>query len=187
VNWYPPPSKRLPGSGPWRAAGKRPFGASWWGKAWVEAIEQRARLDRNRLPRGRTYARTGAVGELEVRAGEIVAEVQGSRAKPYKVTVRVRTYSEKEWNQTLAALASQVGNLAALLDGEMPPGVADDLAAANIELLPGAGEVMPRCSCPDWADPCKHSAAVCYLVADTLDDRSVSSVLVERTGSGHSV
>jgi hypothetical protein len=106
---------------------------------------------------------------LEVRAGEIVAEVQGSRAKPYKVTVRVRTYSEKEWDQTLAALASQVGNLAALLDGEMPPGVAGDLAAANIELLPGAGEVMPRCSCPDWADPCKHSAAVCYLVADTLD------------------
>jgi uncharacterized Zn finger protein len=106
---------------------------------------------------------------LDVRAGEIVAAVQGSRPKPYKVTVRVRTYSEKEWDRTLAALASQVGHLAALLDGEMPPGVADDLAAAKIDLLPGAGEVQPRCSCPDWAEPCKHSAAVCYLVADTLD------------------
>lgn len=169
MSWYPPPSKRLPGSGPWRAAGKRPFGTTWWGKAWVDALEQRARLDPNRLPRGRTYARTGAVGELEVRAGEIVAEVQGSRTKPYKVTVRVRTYSEKEWNRTLAALASQVGHLAALLDGEMPPAVADDLAAAKIDLLPGAGEVQPRCSCPDWAEPCKHSAAVCYLVADSLD------------------
>jgi hypothetical protein len=135
----------------------------------VDALEQRARLDPNRLPRGRAYARTGAVGELEVRTGEIVASVQGSRATPYKVTVRVRRYSEKEWGQTLAALARRVGHLAALLDGEMPPGVADDLAAANIDLLPGAGELQPRCSCPDWADPCKHSAAVCYLVADTLD------------------
>jgi hypothetical protein len=135
----------------------------------VDALEQRARLDPNRLPRGRTYARTGAVGDLEVRAGQIVAAVQGSRAKPYKVTVRVRTYSEKEWDRTLAALASQVGHLAALLDGEMPPEVADDLAAAKIDLLPVAGEVQPRCTCPDWADPCKHSAAVCYLVADTLD------------------
>jgi hypothetical protein len=135
----------------------------------VDALEQRARLDPNRLPRGRTYARTGAVGELEVRAGAIVAAVQGSRPKPYKVTVRVRTYSDKEWDRTLAALASRVGNLAALLDGEMPPAVADDLATAKIDLLPGAGELQPRCSCPDWADPCKHSAAVCYLVADTLD------------------
>ncbi len=169
MNWYPPAPKRRPGSGPWRAAGKRPFGATWWGKAWVDALEQRARLDPNRLPRGRTYARTGAVSELEVRAGEIVAAVQGSRAKPYKVTVRVRTYSAKEWDRTLAALVIQVGHLAALLDGEMPPGVADDLTAAGIDLLPVAGEVQPRCSCPDWAEPCKHSAAVCYLVADTLD------------------
>ena len=111
MSWYPPAPKRRPGSGPWRAAGKRPFGATWWGKAWVDALEQRARLDPNRLPRGRTYARTGAVGELEVRAGEIVAAVQGSRAKPYRVNVRVRTYSEKEWDRTLAALASQVGHL----------------------------------------------------------------------------
>jgi hypothetical protein len=135
----------------------------------VDALEQRARLDPNRLPRGRTYARTGAVGELEVRAGAVVAAVQGSRAKPYKVTVRVRTYSDKEWDHTLEALASRVGHMAALLDGEMPPEVADDLATAKIDLLPAAGELQPRCSCPDWADPCKHSAAVCYLVADTLD------------------
>ncbi len=168
VSWWPPPSKRLPGPGP-RRAGRRPFGATWWGKAWVDALEQRAELDRNRLPRGRTYARTGAVGEIGVRAGAIMASVQGSRAKPYKVTVKVRTYSDQEWDITLAALASRVGHMAALLDGEMPPGVADDLATANIDLLPVAGELQPRCSCPDWANPCKHAAAVCYLVADTLD------------------
>jgi hypothetical protein len=109
------------------------------------------------------------VGALEVRTGEIVASVQGSRAKPYKVTVKVRRYSAQEWDHTLAALASRVGHLAALLDGEMPPGVADDLAAAGIDLLPVAGDLQPRCSCPDWAVPCKHAAAVCYLVADALD------------------
>ena len=98
-----------------------------------------------------------------------MASVQGSRAKPYKVTVRIRTYSDQEWDLTLATLASRVGHMAALLDGEMPPGVADDLAAAHIDLLPVAGELQPRCSCPDWANPCKHAAAVCYLVADTLD------------------
>jgi uncharacterized Zn finger protein len=169
VSWYPPKPNRLPGSAPWRAAGKRPFGATWWGRAWVDALEQRARLDPNRLPRGRTYARTGAVDELEVRAGEIVAAVQGSRATPYRVTVRVRGFTDKEWERAVQALASQAGHLASLLDGEMPPSVADDLAGAGIDLLPVAGEVQPRCSCPDWADPCKHSAAVCYLVADTLD------------------
>ncbi len=169
MSWYPPKPKRRPGSGPWRAAGKRPFGATWWGQAWVDAIEQRARLDQNRLPRGRTYARTGAVDDLEVNAGEVIARVQGSRATPYKVTVRVRRYSEEEWQIALAALGRQAGHLAALLDGEMPPEVAADLADAGIDLLPVAGELQPRCSCPDWADPCKHSAAVCYLVADTLD------------------
>ena len=168
MSWYPPAPKRRPGPGP-RRAGRRAFGATWWGKAWVDALEQRARLDPNRLPRGRTYARTGAVGELGVLAGAIVASVQGSRAKPYKVTVRVRQFSDHEWDLTMAALASRVGHMAALLDGEMPPAVADDLAAAKIDLLPVAGELQPRCSCPDWADPCKHSAAVCYLVADTLD------------------
>lgn len=169
MTWYPPKPKRRPGSGPVRAAGRRPFGATWWGRAWVEALEQRARLDPNRLPRGRTYARTGAVSAIEVRAGEIVAAVQGSRSRPYRVTVRVRRYTEREWDRTIDALASQAGHLASLLDGEMPPAVVEDLKRAQIDLLPVAGEVQPRCSCPDWADPCKHSAAVCYLVADTLD------------------
>ena len=88
MSWWPPPSKRLPGPGP-RRAGRRPFGATWWGKAWVDALEQRAELDRNRLPRGRTYARTGAVGEIGVRAGAIMASVQGSRAKPYLSLIHI--------------------------------------------------------------------------------------------------
>jgi uncharacterized Zn finger protein len=142
---------------------------TWWGQAWVEALEQRARLDPNRLPRGRDYARSGAVGELVLAPGEVRARVQGRLSQPYEVRVRVRQYGEDEWDRVLGAISAQLGRAAALLDGEMPPEVAADVAAAGLDLLPGSGEVGPRCNCPDDADPCKHSAAVCYLVADALD------------------
>lgn len=168
-DYWPAKAPRLPGPGPKRSKGRRPFGATWWGRAWVEALEQRARLDPNRLPRGRTYARQGAVGELEVLPGEVVASVQGSRRTPYRVRVRVRPFSAKEWTLVVDGLAGQAGHSAALLEGEIPPEVADDVRAVGLDLLPGPGEVQPRCSCPDWADPCKHASAVCYLVADLLD------------------
>jgi uncharacterized Zn finger protein len=145
------------------------LGRTWWGSAWVDALEQRARLDPNRLPRGREYARSGAVGELVLAPGEVRARVQGRLSQPYDVRVRVRQYGENEWDRVLGAISAQLGRAAALLDGELPPEVAADVAAAGLDLLPGAGEVGPRCSCPDEADPCKHSAAVCYLVADALD------------------
>lgn len=167
--YWPKKALRRPGPGPKRAQGRRPFGSTWWGQAWVEALEGRARLDPNRLPRGRTYAREGAVGEIEVAAGEVTASVQGSRRKPYEVRVRVRPFSRNEWTTVLGGLAEQAGHAAALLEGEIPPEVAGDVRAVGLDLLPGPGEVQPRCSCPDWADPCKHSAAVCYLVADLLD------------------
>jgi len=144
-------------------------GHTWWGRAWVDALEQRARLDPNRLPRGRDYAREGAVGELVLAPGEARARVQGRRVSPYDVRVRVRQFSDGEWGQVLDAICAQLGRVAAMLDGDLPPEVAGDVAAAGLDLLPGAGEVGPRCTCPDDADPCKHSAAVCYLVADALD------------------
>lgn len=161
---------RLPGPGAPRARGRKAFGTSWWGNAWIEALEQRAQLDPNRLPRGRTYARTGAVGPMTLSAGDVQAAVQGSRRKPYDVRVRVRQFSAAEWDAIFDALASEIGHTAALVDGELPAGVADQVRLLGLDLLPGAGELQPRCSCPDWADPCKHSAAVCYLVADALDE-----------------
>lgn len=148
---------------------RRSFGATWWGTAWLIALEERARLDPNRLSRGRGYARRGTVDALEITPGLVRADVQGSRAQPYQVTVRVRELDTAEWDRVLDAVAAELGHTAALLDGELPPEVADDVAATGLDLLPGAGEIQPRCSCPDWADPCKHAAAVCYLVADALD------------------
>jgi uncharacterized Zn finger protein len=147
----------------------RRFGATWWGRAWIEALEQRAHLDPNRLPRGRTYARQDRTSAVETRPGEILAAVQGSRRTPYRVRIGVRRFDEGEWERFLIAVAARAGHAAALLDGELEPGIVDDARAAGVELLPGPGDLDPHCSCPDWANPCKHAAAVCYLVADELD------------------
>jgi hypothetical protein len=119
---------------------------------------------------------------LLLRVGEITAPVQGSRAKPYRVTVRVRTFDDQEWARVLDAFAAEIGHTAALLEGELPPGLVEDSAGVGIDLLPGLGEIQPRCSCPDWADPCKHSAAVCYLVADELDRDPFGLLLLRGRG-----
>jgi hypothetical protein len=95
--------------------------------------------------------------------------VRGRKTAPYQVRIRVRRFADNEWDRVLEAIAARLGHAAALLDGELPPEIADDAAGAGLDLLPGGGEVGPRCDCPDDADPCKHSAAACYLIADALD------------------
>ena len=171
-----PQGDRRPAAAPRRR--RRGFGLTWWGEAWVTALEERARLDPNRLPRGRSYARGGTVGELAISPGEVRAAVQGRRVRPYQVRVRVRVLDAGEWDRVLDAIAAQIGHAAALLDGELLPEVADDVRGAGTDLLPGPGELQPRCSCPDWADPCKHAAAVCYLVAGALDADPFSLLLL---------
>lgn len=181
---------RRPDSGGWWPASPGPrgrlsapragtrFGTTWWGRAWVEALEQRARLDPNRLPRGRSYARSGAVGPLALGPGEVCAEVQGSRAAPYVVRLRVREFTGDEWRAVLTAIAARASHAAALLDGVLEPAVVDDVARAGIALLPVAGEIGTSCSCPDWANPCKHAAAACYLVADRMDEDPFAILLL---------
>lgn len=171
--------RRPPASG---TGSRRGFGKSWWGAAWVDALTGRASLDPNRLPRGRSYARSGAVGELQVAPGEVRAAVQGTRARPYDVRVRVRQFDDPDWTRLLDVVAARVGHAAALLDGELPPEFLDDVTAAGLELLPGPGDLQPRCTCPDWADPCKHAAAVCFLVADVLDADPFALLLLRGRG-----
>ncbi len=166
-----------------RSGRRRAFGHSWWGQAWVEAIEGRAHLDANRMPRGRTYARWGYVGELDVQPGVVSALVTGSRPTPYRTMVRVRVLTDKKWNRLLDVVASKVAHAAALADGELSSQLVDDADAAGIELLPGEGDITTACTCPDDANPCKHAAAVCYLIADLLDDDPFS--LLEIRGRTH--
>lgn len=148
---------------------RRMFGRTWWGAAWVDALEQRAKLDPNRLPRGRTYARKGTVSGLSVGAGEVSARVRGSRPQPYKVTIKMRVFTAGEWDTLLGVVGTQLGHTAALLDGELPGALTEQAREAGVDLLPGPGDLKPRCSCPDSANPCKHVAAVYYLVADEVD------------------
>ena len=146
------------------------FGHTWWGRAWVDALEQRARVDPNRLARGRTYARQDRVTSLSVEPGRVLASVRGSRRLSYRTRIDVRTYGDDEWARVVATIAGRAGHTAALLDGELEPGIVDDAREAGVELLPSRNDLKPQCSCPDDAVPCKHAAAVCYLVAEALDD-----------------
>ncbi|HEY3710426.1 MAG TPA: SWIM zinc finger family protein [Amycolatopsis sp.] len=148
---------------------RRKFGNTWWGRAWVEALEHRASVDPNRLPRGRTYARKDTVSELSVGAGEVTARVRGSRPQPYRVKIRMREFTPQEWEMLLDVAGRRLGHTAALLDGELPEELAAQSREAGADLLPGPGDLRPRCSCPDSANPCKHVAAVYYLVADEVD------------------
>ncbi|MDG9712754.1 SWIM zinc finger family protein [Streptomyces sp. DH10] len=140
------------------------FAESWWGNAWVAALEQGA-LDVKRLERGRGYAGQGHVDAITVTPGLVLAYVRGSRPRPYRVQVRLRTLDDQDWERFLDAAADRPGHIAALLDKEMPQSLAD----CGVPLLPGPGDLEPRCSCPDRGHPCKHAAALCYQTARLLD------------------
>ncbi|MBA2945660.1 SWIM zinc finger family protein [Streptomyces himalayensis] len=149
--------------------GSRAFAATWWGQAWVDALEA-STLDVGRLSRGRTYARKGMVGPVTAAPGVLRAEVEGSAPWPYDAAVHLRVLTDAQWNTLLDAIAAQAGRTAALLDGEMPADLVDDARAAGVPLLPEPDELDPECSCPDWGYPCKHAAALCYSTAAHLDD-----------------
>ncbi|WKX13859.1 SWIM zinc finger family protein [Streptomyces sp. NL15-2K] len=140
------------------------FAATWWGNAWVAALEEGA-LDAKRLARGRGYAEQGNVDAITVTPGLVLAYVQGSRPRPYRVQVRLRTLDDTDWARFLDSAADRPGHIAALLDREMP----HSLAECGVRLLPGPGELEPHCSCPDRGHPCKHAAALCYQTARLLD------------------
>ncbi|MGW4870703.1 SWIM zinc finger family protein [Streptomyces chartreusis] len=147
-----------------RPADDTRFAESWWGNAWVTALEEGA-LDVKRLARGRGYAREGHVDAITVTPGLVLAYVRGSRPRPYRVQVRLRTLDDADWTRFLDAVAERPGHIAALLDKEMPRSLAD----CGVPLLPGPGDLDPRCSCPDRGHPCKHAAALCYQTARLLD------------------
>ncbi|WMX45929.1 SWIM zinc finger family protein [Streptomyces roseicoloratus] len=149
--------------------GSRAFAATWWGQAWVDALEA-STLDAGRLSRGRTYARKGMVGPVTAAPGVLRAEVEGSAPWPYDAAVHLRVLTDAQWDTLLDAIAAQAGRTAALLDGEMPADLVDVARTAGVSLLPEASELDPECSCPDWGYPCKHAAALCYATAAHLDD-----------------
>lgn len=145
------------------------FGLTWWGQRWIGALEALGAVYANRLPRGRTYARAGRVGDVTVGPGTVTARVQGSRTRPYRVTLRLPAFDDAVWDRVVEALSGELRHAAALLDGQMPEDVDDVLAACGVSLFPRPRELSTDCSCPDSANPCKHVAAVHYVLAQAFD------------------
>ena len=166
---YFPPSKPRKATGGIKAQSKRgSFGTSWWAKRWIEVLE--SFNIGARLGRGRSYARKGQVLSVDVGKGTVAASVQGSRSTPYKVKIEVKTLSKSDWKRLAKAFSGQAVFAAKLLAGEMPQDVETAFEDVGLSLFPAKHrDLRTDCSCPDWSNPCKHIAAVYYLLGEEFD------------------
>ena len=164
-------AKKLAGKGravsPVRIEG-RAIATTFWGKAWCSNLESYSDYE-NRLPRGRTYARNGSVIDLQITGGKIEALVQGSDL--YKIALHITALPAKRWEQFTKGCAGKVTNLLDLLQGRLSKEILADITAKGTGLFPAPAEIKLGCSCPDWADMCKHVAAVLYGVGARLDTK----------------
>ncbi len=166
---YFKPSRPREAKGGIRAQSTRGgFGENWWARRWVEVLED---LDLGaRLTRGRSYARRGQVLSIDIEKGAVTAKVQGSRARPYRVEIRVERLWGSDWEKITTALLQQPVFAAKLLAGEMPESIEDVFADVGLSLFPDRSDDLETdCSCPDWSNPCKHIAAVYLLLGEEFD------------------
>jgi hypothetical protein len=165
-----PPSKPRKAVGGIKARSKRgAIGEQWWSRRFIDVLESFGM--QTRLARGRNYARTGQVLSLDIATGYVTAQVQGSRVKPYKVVLTVDPLTKPQWRTVEQALAARAVFRARLLAGEMPAEIEEIFADCGTPLFPrSARDLAMSCTCPDWEVPCKHVAAVCYVLAEAFDD-----------------
>jgi uncharacterized Zn finger protein len=165
--WFEASPKKPP---PTHGIKVRSVGTTWWGERWIRALEEILRGGAARLARGRTYARAGRVHDLEIKAGQVTASVTGSRPKPYAVRIAIAELSGAAWKRAIAAMADKAAFSAALLAGEMPKDIEEAFRGAGARLFPVEHrDLATNCSCPDWGDPCKHVAAVHYVLGEAFD------------------
>ncbi|MFG3015114.1 SWF or SNF family helicase [Streptomyces cinerochromogenes] len=144
------------------------FAQSWWGRAWLQALEDAA-LEAAAVKAGRRLARGGGVGAVTVRPGRVTAVVRDPGGAAHRADVLLPELSDGEWGRFQDLVVERSGHMAALLDRELPPHLIEDAALAGIELLPGLGDLEPECDCGAW-DHCGHTAALCHQVARLLDE-----------------
>ncbi|MEU3708836.1 SWF or SNF family helicase [Streptomyces catenulae] len=156
------------------------FAQSWWGRAWLKALEDTA-LDGQQVKQGRRHARAGAVGAVSVRPGRITAMVRDRDHTRHRTDVLLQQLDPREWDRLLDVMADRAGHIAALLDRDLPPVLAEDASDVGITLLPGIGDLESECSCEEW-DHCAHSAALCYQLARLLDEDPFLLLLVRGRG-----
>jgi uncharacterized Zn finger protein len=164
-----PPARPREAKGGIRARSRRgAFAETWWARRWLSVLEG---FDiGTRLHRGRGYARRGQVLGIAVGNGRVEARVQGSRASPYDVVIEVKTLSDRDWQELGRSLAAEARFVAKLLASEMPADIEEAFRRAGLSLFPERHEdLRTSCSCPDWSNPCKHIAAVYYLLGEEFD------------------
>ncbi len=168
-NNYYTPSRPREAKGGIRSQSKRGgFGKSWWAKRWIDVLE--SFNIGARLHRGRSYARQGQVVSIHIEKGRVSAQVQGSRARPYKVEIMVKTIPDTGWKRVADVLRTQALFAAKLCAGEMPEDIEEVFKKTGMSLFPSKmKDLETECSCPDWSNPCKHIAAVYYLLGEEFD------------------
>jgi uncharacterized Zn finger protein len=145
----------------------RTIAASFWGKSWCRNLERYSDYE-SRLPRGRTYLRNGSVVDLQIAKGHVAAKVAGSQL--YSVKVTIAPVAVSHWKSICRDCAGTIDSLVELLQGRLAKGVMDRVCREGDGLFPTPSEIRLSCSCPDWADMCKHVAAVLYGVGARLDE-----------------
>ena len=146
----------------------RTIAKSWWGRSWCENLERYADYE-SRLDRGKRYLKTGAVVDLKIQKGKVSAKVQGRRATPYNVEIRISPINESRCQAIMSECGKRVSSLDRLLKGDFPEDLKDSFFE-NGGLFPTPKEISFNCSCPDWALMCKHVAAVLYGIAVKFDE-----------------
>jgi uncharacterized Zn finger protein len=146
----------------------RTIARSFWGKAWCDNLESYRDFE-NRLPRGRSYVRSGAVLDLQVASGKITALVSGSNL--YQVAIAIKPVVPAHWGRIKTQCAGNVGSIIELLEGRLSERVMQVITHHGDGLFPKPSEIQMECSCPDWATMCKHVAAVLYGVGARLDQQ----------------
>ncbi len=141
---------------------------SWWGISWNKNLETYADYS-NRIPRGRSYVRHGAVLDLKIKPGKIISLVQGAASKPYTIEITIKKIKNAAWENIIQKCRGKIDSLNALLDGKLPKAMVNILIDKKEGVFPAPGEIKFNCSCPDSATMCKHIAATLYGIGNRLD------------------
>ncbi len=160
--------KKLPNIKPVVIEGKA-LARTWWGKSWNKNLERYADYS-NRVGRGRSYVRHGAVLDLQISTGKVNALVMGSTSKPYEVDIKIKSVSSSHWKFIKKQCEGQLRSLQDLLSGKFPKALGDIFFTKDKGLFPGPKEISFSCSCPDWASMCKHVAATLYGIGARFDE-----------------
>jgi uncharacterized Zn finger protein len=141
----------------------------WWVQKWLDLLDSYP--FKKRLERARIYAREGNVLKIEFKQAQVLAEVQGTEAEPYKITLSLDAFSNEDWNYVIETMAQKAIFSAQLLVGEMPENIEQVFTANGLSLFPfSLADIRSRCSCPDKANPCKHIGAVYYQLGDRFSE-----------------